>query len=342
MRTQHIPGILLGILSGIGVALAQQIAPADYLAMTLAQDQMLADGVVGPILDHPWLTDGDKELMRKTLQPMNEALAAMKNNAAANPTIEGIQADQAKVVQSTQDIILALKARQDLAWIADHGRSLGEMKGRMLQDKSAAYVALIKAAGADDAQMAKIKAMMDQFKADLAEMSKQAAIFAQTGDQIGRMTQQATFTQKTRATLKAIDALLTLDQRFELEWSVVKAMTDNDISTYRILGYAAQPGMVRVPEAGTYLLREYQAPPLASDAAQPKPPTTGRGGGGARGGTGITVEPKQLATVTLKKGDPIGFKKTDQGTTATAGDKTFAVPAESVTGVYWEFSPAKP
>jgi len=106
-------------------------------------------------------------------------------------------------------------------------------------------------------------------------------------------------------------------QRFDLEWAVAKPIReDGDEKTFFLLGFASQPGMLSAPEAGTYQLM-----------------TTGGD---------MKADPKQLASVTPKKGDPIGFKKTDKGATAAAGEKTFDFAAASVTTVYWRWSLPKP
>jgi len=315
MRTKHALLILAGIVGGGGIVAAQQPAPADFLAMVLQQDQLLSAGVVGPILDYPRLTSADKELVAKAVKPMDDALAMMKQNAAANPTIAGIQADQQKVVQSSLPMMKLLEQRKDLMWISRRGKGMQEMKARMLQDKAGDYANLIKEAGADQAQVTSAKVVMDKFRADFDALAKQVATAPANGDMKQKMAQAGKLTETTLGALKAIDGVLTTEQRCALEWAVAKVMTDDEGPMFRILGYAAQPGMMAAPEAGTYQLKSERG--AGSDDAKPR------------------------ASVTLKKGDPIGFKTMEKGTMALAGDKSFDVPADVLAEVCWEFVPEK-
>jgi len=312
MRVQH-SLVLAAILFAAGPASAQEQTPADVLAITLQQDQLLTAGVVGPILDDPRVTDADKELVRKALKPMDDALATMKQNAAAKPSIEQIQADQQKVVQASEAMITLLQSRMDFNWIQVHGKGLQQFEAEMMQSKPADFAGLIKAAGADDAHAAKAKVIIDNFKIDFDNLRKQTVAAGENVKMADQMALAASLSEKSLAAIKGINTLLTPQQLFDLEWAVTKPMRDNDDEReFFTLGFASQPAMLLAPEAGTYLLESIT------------PDSKG--------------DPKQLASVTLKKGDPIGFKKTDKATTASAGDKTFDVPADSVTGVFWELS----
>jgi len=317
MRFQHSLVIAAAILCAGGAAFAQEASPADILAITLQQDQMLTAGVAGPILDNPLVSDADKELVRKALKPMDDALATMKQNAAAKPSVEQIQADQEKAVQASKDMMKLLESRMDFYWIGSRAKGLQQFETQMIQANPADFAGLIKAVGADDAHVTKARVIIDKFKADFDGLQKQAVAGAEKMSMADQMALASTLSEKTLVAIKGINALLTPQQQFELEWAVTKPMRDDgDEKEFFILDFASQPGMILAPEAGTYLLES--------------------------NGGDMKAEPKQLASVTLKRGDPIGFKKTDKVTTASAGDKTFDVAADSVTGVFWELAPKKP
>lgn len=289
---------------------AAEPSPADYLAVTLQQYQTLTDSVVGPITRHPWLSEADKDLMQKALKPMQDAVAALKEKAKDNPTMEIIQAEQPKIVQSSQQVIALLNTRSDLKWISDRGKAINDLKTAMMRDKPNDFVAILKTTGAGESDLGKAIAAVNDFAAQAAGITKDIAIAEQNRDAILKMKHTAAMAQKSAATLATIDGLLTIEQRFEIDWGVAKTADD---AQFRILGYAAQPGTNRAPADGTYSLKS----------------------GDSR------AQAIEIGTVTLKKGVPIGFRKTDKGTMAPAGDKTLYVPPNQETRSWWEFVPAK-
>ena len=318
---RHWPVLTAALLVSLfhGTAPAQEaLSPADYLAISLQQDALLMGGVVDPILDDARVTPADKDLVRKAVKPMQDAMAKMTENFKANPapTQGSIQADQPNVVQSSLAMMTLLNDRPDLMWVSRHGQSLREMKGHMLQDKSAEFLALVEAAGVAEAPLGSIKSIAEQFQADLAVLKKQAVAApsaARSTEPSKSMAQTQALTIRTPAAVKTIDVLLTADQLADLNWAVVKAMTDNEISENRTVRYCTQPGESRAPVAGTYVLK--------TDPSR----------------NGAGVAPAQLTSVTLKKGDTLGFKKTDK-LVALADTQIIDLPADAGL-MHWEFSP---
>jgi len=284
-------------------------------------DQMFASQTDG-ILASPSVDDADKEKIRAFLKTARENLAKVKEEtktATAGGQIDNKAAQDlmTKAQNASTDLNQFLRDRPDLGFVSMRTLMMREWEGRSLTDNVDEYRAALKQAVADEKILAKANALVDQFAKDYADFQKKMMAIP-PGDINAQMAAGKEMTPKVLACLDSIHALLTSDQRADLEWALIKQMPDRgEEPIFMILGFSTQPGTIRIPEDGAYVL-------IATDLKNSPVPTPAN----------------TLATVTLKKGDQVAFKKTDKGIVATAGDKSYDIPADK-TGV-WQIARKMP
>jgi hypothetical protein len=190
-----------------------------------------------------------------------------------------------------------LDSKPDLAWLFQREIEILNFEELAFDFDAPGYFALLKTAGADNAQVAKARTIVEGVKADQARWEDDGQPLY---DELCGANQPIWHF--------ALRSLLTPEQRSAYEWSLIDKYRSSFPGLSRTLGFSPLASL-KAPVDGRFTLLDWNGS-------------------------------KEIQSVNLKKGDPLGFRQTDAGLKAVAGDRVIDLPATKGP-FFWEIA-AKP
>jgi hypothetical protein len=319
MRAQSVTVLAVVSLACLyGGRAGAQLSP-EMLPAYMASMELNTSNLTDSILKHPFVPEADKEKVRAIVKNLHEVMAKAQEEAKAGP--DAAQAAMQKMQEATKDLTELLAERPDLKWVEQRSGMCQTLKGSLIGDMDGSFLSALKLA-AGEAKANQAKALLDGMLAEARKAN--AAVTADPENRAKAMETAVESSKRLDAALKAIDALLTPEQRAAFEWTLTHGK-DVDEHLFNVIGYSTLPGMLTALADGDYVLMTTPQPAPGKFAGQPPR--------GTRSG-GPVPQPVEVARVNLAKGDPIGFKKQGEKMMAVGGSKMMDLPAEMVR---WEY-----
>jgi len=306
----------IAVLAG-ATALAAQTQPAgpDSEPMLVAEiAKSAAWGVhdnASALLTRTDLTDDEKKQIRAIIEKADataETLAKQAGDQTVDPKITRADLNKLQTqyaIPVNDEFKKFTRSRGDLDWMSARAAGIQVIEDEAILKKNNTYLDIAKDAGIDDEHLKTIAKILDTTRSRVDTDHKLLLeTYVLSKDPGERRKSILAFDGLEVSTLadarSKIRYELTNDQVAALEWEFLRQY--KDIPDYAKIAFSSQIQTIKTPEDGTYVLETYP-------------------------------DRKQLASVKLKKGAPIGFQKAPTATKALADQKQYDLPANTLT--YW-------
>ncbi len=299
---------------------AGQTEPAQTASPTIQANKLVTGmsesihQMIDSVLAYPGVSDVDKEklfAMRKEFDAgIQKILDGIKDQHDWMPAYAQVELLMKPACKFVQD-------RMDLYWISLRATQITMTETALLQStawphgKPDIYLEALDAVSMDENHRTQTKAIVNNLQTKLtAELKIANDPVTSDAEKRNAMSQ---FNDLAVAARKQVRAALTAEQNRDLDWVILQKYAAGKGSLSAWLVFSTFTNPVNAPEDGNYSLKSGDMKSISNT----------------------------VATVTLKKGQPLGFRTVDKTRKAYAGDKEFPLPDPLPSVILWQFDGAK-